>query len=236
MGDNGAEDQRSGQDIIAFNKEEAISLFQDEESVAAEFFIKELFKLRSTASANCIPTATIGSEYWIVEDEDEASAAITLMAKVAGRIDHQPDGNSETTFTMRSTEALESGKGNCFDIASVLAAVLRLNGIPAKVTGNPSFFSQHPDGGDHWWVNAYIADEARWQALDAYVQPVAKTALDKILRNMGSDRAEQRDLFVAMLVKLFAREIPCIPIMDERFAAGLEEALDAAERQLEPKQ
>lgn len=55
-------------------------------------------------------------------------------------------------------DTYESGKGICFDIASLMCAMLRSLGIPAKlVTGRRN-------GEAHAWVSAY--DGEKWYACD----------------------------------------------------------------------
>lgn len=56
-----------------------------------------------------------------------------------------------------------TGKGICFDYASVLASMLRSQGIPAKLVKGYSPNIQ----GYHAWNEVYLADEGRWVIVDA---------------------------------------------------------------------
>ena len=69
-------------------------------------------------------------------------------------------------------ETLQSGKGICFDYASLGAAMLRSQGIPAKiVTGTVS-----PQGIYHAWIMVNI--DGTWQSARFSVSPNTWSRID----------------------------------------------------------
>lgn len=89
--------------------------------------------------------------------------------------------------TGRSIQSLDSKLGNCYERAPLLVAIFRLNGIPARVVGNPDFLPRDveldlvgdldpaqvdlPINRGHWWVEVFINNE--WHALETSYLPSA---------------------------------------------------------------
>ena len=70
--------------------------------------------------------------------------------------------------------ALSRGEGTCFERASILAAVFRLNGITVRIVGHTDMLpGELPVQCHHWWVQAKIGD--RWENFDAFFHPDALT-------------------------------------------------------------
>ncbi len=77
-------------------------------------------------------------------------------------------GNANIEFGSDSPfYALKTRVGRCFDKASLLAGIFRLNGIPTRIVGRHDLFDDGEDRG-HWLVEAYVGN--KWQKYDsAYV-------------------------------------------------------------------
>ena len=80
-------------------------------------------------------------------------------------------------------ETMESGKGICFDYASLAAAMLRSQGIPTKI-----IFGYVGDGEDlyHAW-NMYYTEEAGWVAVEFEVSADEWNRLDLTFSANGED-------------------------------------------------
>lgn len=80
-------------------------------------------------------------------------------------------------------ETMETGKGICFDYASLAAAMLRSQGIPTKI-----IFGYVGDGEDlyHAW-NMYYTEEAGWVAVEFEVSEDEWNRLDLTFSANGED-------------------------------------------------
>lgn len=74
----------------------------------------------------------------------------------------------EAGYIPQVAQVWEEAQGICFDYAVVLGAMLRSQGIPAKLVKGYS-----PDvEGYHAWNEVYLADEGRWVVVDATVDAI----------------------------------------------------------------
>lgn len=80
-------------------------------------------------------------------------------------------------------ETLASGKGICFDYASLAAAMLRSQGIPTKMI----FGNVEPDGLYHAW-NMFYTEESGWVTLDYQVDEGTWSRLDLTFSANGADQ------------------------------------------------
>lgn len=79
-------------------------------------------------------------------------------------------------------DTLASGKGICFDYASLAAAMLRSQGIPAKMV----FGHVSPDGVYHAW-NMFYTEETGWVTVDYEVKEGSWNRLDLTFSANGAD-------------------------------------------------
>lgn len=79
-------------------------------------------------------------------------------------------------------ETLDSGKGICFDYASLAAAMLRSQGIPTKVV----FGYVQPDDLYHAW-NMFYTKESGWVIMDYEVEKNTWSRLDLTFSANGAD-------------------------------------------------
>lgn len=79
-------------------------------------------------------------------------------------------------------ETLGSGKGICFDYASLAAAMLRSQGIPTKVV----FGYVQPDDLYHAW-NMFYTEESGWVVMDYEVEKNTWSRLDLTFSANGAD-------------------------------------------------
>ncbi|MBQ9032410.1 MAG: transglutaminase domain-containing protein [Parasporobacterium sp.] len=79
-------------------------------------------------------------------------------------------------------ETMESGRGICFDYASLAASMLRSQGIPAKVI----FGYVSPDGLYHAW-NMFYTEQTGWVTVDYQVSEGSWNRLDLTFSANGAD-------------------------------------------------
>ena len=79
----------------------------------------------------------------------------------------------------RALESLSVDAGNCYHLATLLAAVLRKNGFSARIAGYvDSGNDQSPL--NHWWVEVLM--DGRWVDYDAcFVQSLLLRAVSRIM-------------------------------------------------------
>ena len=127
-----------------------------------------------------------------VKKAAEISAkAETAMDVVSGVYDIITEGvvyDKEKAMSVQSgylphpDETLESGKGICFDYASLAAAMLRSQGIPTKVI----FGYVAPDNLYHAW-NMFYTEETGWVTVDYEVSGDSWNRLDLTFAAGGAD-------------------------------------------------
>ena len=150
--------------------------------------------LLNRASAGfVIPTSHLDTE-WKFEELAGPEVRITrehlqaISLLVALRIQHTLRqlrffGAAQPLFS------LEHGEGTCFERASVLAAVYRVNGIPSRIVGNPDFFPvEVPTQRQHWWVEAFASGE--WHPLDPNFHPGLPSLLIQTVLLAHSDTSD----------------------------------------------
>ncbi len=80
---------------------------------------------------------------------------------------NQVKSGQVTTYTPNPVKILASGKGICYDISSLLAAMCRSQGIPCKMVKG---YAKPVGGGYHAWNSIYDLEDNRWVSLDATVR------------------------------------------------------------------
>lgn len=88
----------------------------------------------------------------------------------------------EKTYLPDPDHTLASGKGICFDYASLAAAMLRSQGIPTKMV----FGYVQPDDLYHAW-NMFYTQESGWVAVEYEVESNSWNRLDATFAANGSD-------------------------------------------------
>ena len=115
----------------------------------------------------------------------------TSMDVVAGVFDYICDTvkyDDEKAKTVKSgylpdpDETMSTGKGICFDYASLAAAMLRSQGIPTKVI----FGYVSPDGLYHAW-NMFYTRETGWVTVDYEVDKNSWNRIDLTFSSNGTD-------------------------------------------------
>lgn len=125
-----------------------------------------------TASSSCVAKARELVEG--CENQGEALRAICtyIVDNVAYDDDKAAKLKDSAGYIPDPDETLQSGKGICFDYASLGAAMLRSQGIPAKiVTGTVS-----PQGIYHAWIMVNI--DGTWQSARFSVSPNTWSRID----------------------------------------------------------
>ncbi len=92
----------------------------------------------------------------VKDDEDDLTRVAHLFKYVVNTLDYDDDKakNVSDSFHLPDIEgSLKSGKGICFDYAASLAALCRIQGIPAKVIVGWTDIEYHA------WVEIYIKDK-----------------------------------------------------------------------------
>jgi len=73
-------------------------------------------------------------------------------------------------LNMDALISLKTGKGDCIQKASLIVAICRANGFPARIVGNANFYGrEHLIFGrkrGHWWAEVYDAKQNEWVAID----------------------------------------------------------------------
>ena len=120
-----------------------------------------------------------------------ADKASTEMDVVSGVYDYICDGityDADKAKTVQSgylpdpDETMSTGKGICFDYAALAAAMLRSQGIPAKVI----FGYVAPDDLYHAW-NMFYTEETGWVTVDYEVDEDSWNRLDLTFAANGAD-------------------------------------------------
>lgn len=96
--------------------------------------------------------------------------------------DKEKAATVQTGYLPTPDETLSSGKGICFDYASLAAAMLRSQGIPTKVI----FGYVAPDNLYHAW-NMFYTEETGWVTVDYKVSGDSWNRLDLTFASNGAD-------------------------------------------------
>ena len=96
--------------------------------------------------------------------------------------DKEKAANVQSGYLPEPDETMETGEGICFDYASLAAAMLRSQGIPAKVI----FGYVAPDNLYHAW-NMFYTEETGWVTVDYKVDEDSWNRLDLTFAANGAD-------------------------------------------------
>lgn len=96
--------------------------------------------------------------------------------------DKELAGTVESSYLPDPDKTLQSGKGICFDYASLAAAMLRSQGIPTKMV----FGYVQPDELYHAW-NMFYTQESGWVTVQYEVESNSWNRLDPTFAANGSD-------------------------------------------------
>ena len=117
-----------------------------------------------------------------------ASDAVGVVSEIYSFICSGVDYDKEKALTVQSDylpnpdETMRTGKGICFDYASLAAAMMRSQGIPAKVI----FGYVSPDDLYHAW-NMFYTEETGWVTVDYEVKAGDWNRLDLTFSAGGAD-------------------------------------------------
>lgn len=119
---------------------------------------------------------------------DSSSDALTLVGSVYDYIctgvvyDYDKAASVKSGYLPTPDETMKSGKGICFDYASLAASMLRSQGIPTKlVLGYVS-----PNGNYHAW-NMFYTKETGWVTVKFEVSGKSWVRLDLTFAASGAD-------------------------------------------------
>lgn len=184
-----------------------------------------------------VPTAILGKE-WKFDlplscgrELLEHLNAITLM--VIAKIQHGHQVN-EFVGAAQPMYCLAIGAGSCFERASVLAAVFRKNGVPARIVGHPELLSSmHLENRHHWWVEAEIAGV--WVPFDPNLGFHAAMMMSPAFAEV-SDSFKIRDYLEALGFLEFVRKIGPAFVTEQTFCKpNVSKAMVAPEMDLPEK-
>ena len=118
----------------------------------------------------------------------KAESALDLVGEVYSYIcgtvdyDHEKAANVRSGYLPDPDETMETGLGICFDYASLAAAMLRSQGIPAKVI----FGYVSPDNLYHAW-NMFYTKETGWVTVGFKAEKDQWTRMDLTFAANGAD-------------------------------------------------
>lgn len=95
--------------------------------------------------------------------------------------DYDKIKNIELTYVPDIEKIYDEKKGICYDYSAVFAAMLRSQGIPAKLIKGYTDLAN----GYHAWNEVYLADENRWIVID--------TTYDSSIKKMNKKFAMEKD-------------------------------------------
>lgn len=127
-----------------------------------------------------------------IHESDQFRIAVALERRVH---EHITQFDYSQAF-LTAAETAAGGRGDCSEVAVLLAAVLRARGIPAQVTVGLVYVDDQAALGYHMWTEAWLND--RWVPFDS-VFPQGGCAADRIKvasTNLGQGFAD------AALIKL----------------------------------
>ncbi|GEM_PF-3726901 len=166
-------------------------------------------------------------ETWISTKPIDSDQLLELAVRLSSLISHMDEAN--TQFGSDSPlHALRTSLGRCFDKASLLTAIYRLNGIPARVVGREDFFDGN-DGG-HWLVEAHIG--GKWQKYDSVYAPQVIEWLFEEARRIGVSPEEVPHFLAQTIVRLVADGTAVNQITSQDCLHKIEGMIVAAETDL----
>jgi len=98
--------------------------------------------------------------------------------------DYDKVKNVPTTYVPDIEEIYKIKKGICYDYSAVFAAMLRSQGIPAKLIKGYTDLVE----GYHAWNEVYLADEDRWMVIDTTYDSCMKKAKKKFTMEKDSKK------------------------------------------------
>lgn len=130
-----------------------------------------------------IPTKVLEKEWKFDLGGDVSLALYALNLMVACAIDHRNVYSEQVTYgAAQPLSSLKHLSGDCHDKTSILTAVFRINGVPARIVGNLTFFPEHALVGlstKHWWVEACLDGE--WHRFDPTLLEDERRSFDGLL-------------------------------------------------------
>lgn len=156
----------------------------------AEVALADQFQpyLRPSAYANysqdsaCVKKATKLAKK--AEDELGVVSAVYEYICKTVKYDYPKASSVQSGYLPDPDETLETGMGICFDYASLAAAMLRSQGIPAKVI----FGYVSPDGLYHAW-NMFYTEKTGWVTVGYKVEKNNWNRLDLTFAANGADES-----------------------------------------------
>ncbi|MFH2023907.1 MAG: transglutaminase domain-containing protein [Candidatus Micrarchaeota archaeon] len=112
-----------------------------------------------------IPTPYIGDNWILKKDLITSLDVWELAIRLANSVGYTNDQllYIERFTSERALAGLELGEGNCYDLSTLLVAILRMNSIHAQVVG---YVDDDPNSTkNHWWIRAFV--ENQWKEFDA---------------------------------------------------------------------
>jgi len=190
------------------------------------------------AAGILIPTEALGNEWMLnIPDGDEKLLylrAISLM--VIHRIRHVLS-QMEFVGSAQPLLALKTGEGTCFERAAILAAVFRLNSIPARVVGSTDLIpvlipTMLPIQRHHWWIEAKIGE--KWERFDPNLHPITMDLAMSHLPPQASIRTPFEAFleFAEFCEFLRSAKVPVYVTDEARFQPSVESAIIAPEMEL----
>ena len=161
-----------------------VELFSTSAQVAldSEFepFIRPSFYCSYDASSAAVKKASELAAGAANEGDVLRAVYSYIVSNVAYDNDKAAELATQTGYVPNPDETLASGKGICFDYASLAGAMLRSLGIPTKIiTGYVS-----PDGIYHAWNMVYI--DGSWHTVEISVDPDTWTRVDLTFAASGA--------------------------------------------------
>ena len=149
--------------FVAVKSTEIQDVLSSEKQLNGEMIFDLLVNAPSLVLGHIIPTNSLNSldKTWVYGG-DALQIAVAAATRVMLDVRHFEGHGSVDTL-----KSLETGKGQCFQRASLLTAALRMNNIPARVVGREDFFNGESEATDHWWVEAYL--ENKWVKFDPHL-------------------------------------------------------------------
>lgn len=152
-----------------------------------------------------IPTRELGDE-WKFDFTVTVDSLRFISVIVALRIRHSNNYEGNVAGSNQPMYDLNRGEGNCFSKASILCAVLRKNGIDARIVGHLDF---HESNSPHFWVEALI--DGSWIGLDTGINNFAlisaKFLIDSLPSNADKIKALVTSPIASFLLGLNATSI-----------------------------
>ena len=114
-------------------------------------------------------------------DLEKIKAVYDFVCKTV-KYDHQKAKTVQSGYLPTPDETMATGKGICFDYASLAASMLRSQGIPTKVI----FGYVSPNGLYHAW-NMFYTKESGWVTVSYQLNPSDWTRMDLTFSANGAD-------------------------------------------------